>query len=136
MPRPAKKISLSPGQSAYVVERALTDRKLTSSDVDRYLRSMRDEISALEQRLSALRNAVVEPVRRAVEEVRTTITKRRRRVRRKALTAERQASQQLQGQYLGYLRQIPERQRDRFKKMARDVGREKTIAEMKKTLGK
>src|SRR4051812_23172040 len=136
MARPRKVPSLTPGQAAYVMERAIADQKVSSADVNRYLRSMNDEISALERRLTALRTSVVEPVAKVVRDVKIKVQKRRRRARRKALTAERQASQQLQGQYLGYLRQVPARQRKRFKEMARGQGRETAVAEMKKLLGK
>jgi len=40
----------------------------------------------------------------------------------------------LQGEYLRYLRETPERNRNRFKQIAKDLGREKAIAAMKKDL--
>ena len=52
------------------------------------------------------------------------------------LSAKTRASYQLQGQYLGYMRQIPERQRVKYKTMAKTEGRESAVAAMKKALGK
>ena len=56
--------------------------------------------------------------------------------RRKHLTAERIASQKIQGQYLGFLRQIPKTARKRFQELAKTKGREAAIAEMRNKLGK
>jgi O6-methylguanine-DNA--protein-cysteine methyltransferase len=136
MARPRKVTSFSAGQAQYILEHAISDRKLSSADVNRYLSSMRAEISALEQRIARLKDAVVQPVKRVIEHAQAGIKVRKTRARRKALSAERIASQKLQGQYLGYLRQVPDGQRNRFKTLAKDQGREKAVAAMKKQLGK
>ena len=59
MPRPRRQSSgtLSPGQAQYVLDRLLRDRRVTSSDVDRYVADMNSEISELEQRLHRLKEA-------------------------------------------------------------------------------
>ena len=54
--------------------------------------------------------------------------KRRRRTVK--LSAEQLASRQLQGRYLGLIRQIPASQRARFKKIVKDKGREAAIKEL------
>ncbi len=54
--------------------------------------------------------------------------KRRRRTAK--LSSEQLASRQLQGRYLGLIRQIPASQRGRFAKIAKDKGREAAIKEM------
>jgi len=59
--------------------------------------------------------------------------KRRRRTR---ITAEQLASRQLQGRYLGLIRQIPASRRAAFQKIAKDRGREAAINEMRMTLKK
>lgn len=59
--------------------------------------------------------------------------KRRRRTR---ITAEQLASRQLQGRYLGLIRQIPASRRATFQKIAKDRGREAAINEMRVTLKK
>ena len=57
-----------------------------------------------------------------------TTGKRRRRSAK--LTSEQLASRQLQGRYLGLIRQIPASQRARFSKIAKDKGREAAIKEL------
>jgi hypothetical protein len=59
--------------------------------------------------------------------------KRRRRTK---ITAEQLASRQLQGRYLGLIRQIPASRRAAFQKIAKDRGREAAINEMRTTLKK
>lgn len=59
--------------------------------------------------------------------------KRRRRSR---ITAEQLASRQLQGRYLGLIRQIPASRRGLIQKIAKDRGREAAINEMRVVLKK
>lgn len=61
MPRPRKAAapapSLNPGQAAYVIERLISERRVSATDVNRYVSDMQREISDLEQRLNRLREA-------------------------------------------------------------------------------
>lgn len=57
MPRNTGTPSLSPGQAAYVLDRLLSERRLTSSDLSRYVSEMHAEIGHLEARLQSLRDA-------------------------------------------------------------------------------
>lgn len=62
MPRPRRTIgatspSLSPGQAAYVIERLISERRVSPGDVNRYISEMTREISDLEERLNRLRAA-------------------------------------------------------------------------------
>ena len=58
MARPPKQSSpLSAGQSAYVLERLIAERRVSSGDVNRILSEMGREISDLEQKLQRLREA-------------------------------------------------------------------------------
>lgn len=61
MPRPRKPAapgpSLNPGQAAYVIERLISERRVSAGDLNRYVSEMQREISDLEQRLSRLREA-------------------------------------------------------------------------------
>lgn len=50
------------------------------------------------------------------------------------LTPEQRASRQLQGRYLGLVRQIPASQRSRYAKIAKERGREAAIKEMQSAL--
>jgi len=54
----------------------------------------------------------------------------RKRRRATRLTGDQIASRQLQGRYLGLIRQIPATQRARYAKIAKDRGREAAIKEM------
>lgn len=74
MPRPRKKSSqstgstgstgsagaeskITSGQAAYVLDRLISERRVTRTDVNRYVAEMGREISELERRLTALREA-------------------------------------------------------------------------------
>jgi hypothetical protein len=57
-----------------------------------------------------------------------------RRRKRRNISPEAHASHVLQGQYIFFMRQIPATKRERFKKIAKENGREAAIAEMKKIL--
>ncbi len=59
--------------------------------------------------------------------------KRRRRAR---ITPEQLASRQLQGRYLGLIRQIPASRRGQYQKIAKDSGREAAINAMKSAVGR
>jgi hypothetical protein len=52
------------------------------------------------------------------------------------LTPEQLASRQLQGRYLGLIRQIPANKRASYQKTAKERGREAAIKEMQETLKK
>ncbi|HEY6140604.1 MAG TPA: hypothetical protein VI670_22850, partial [Thermoanaerobaculia bacterium] len=56
--------------------------------------------------------------------------------KRAALTPEQLASRQLQGRYLGLIRQIPANKRGQYQKTAKEKGREAAIKEMQGALGK
>jgi hypothetical protein len=64
------------------------------------------------------------------------VGRRRGRKRRSAITPEQLASRQLQGRYLGLIRQIPASKRGQYQKIAKDQGREAAIREMATTLRK
>jgi len=53
-----------------------------------------------------------------------------------ALSPEQLASRQLQGRYLGLIRQIPASRRGQYQKTAKERGREAAIKEMQSALGK
>ncbi|HXH38881.1 MAG TPA: hypothetical protein VNN08_09660 [Thermoanaerobaculia bacterium] len=59
------------------------------------------------------------------------VVRRRRRAR---ITPEQLASRQLQGRYLGLIRQIPASKRAQYQKIAKDRGREAAINEMRANL--
>jgi hypothetical protein len=58
------------------------------------------------------------------------------RPRKSKITAEQLASRQLQGRYLGLIRQIPANKRAPYQRTAKERGREAAIREMQDTLKK
>lgn len=160
MPRPprAGAPQLTPGQANYVLQRLIRDRRVSSSDIQRYVADMHTEIRDLEQRLNALRDAAqvaaapaaaAAPARRrrgrpARNNAAATpasaeapaAAKGRRRRRAAALTPEQQASRKLQGKYLALVRRIPVAKRGYFSKLAREKGREAAIKEMSAVINK
>jgi len=134
MPRPAKVPALTGSQAIYVLEKLIDEGKVSAADVRRHLAGMWQEMNFLEKRLSELRSMVgsVHPVRRAKRAIKRAAA----RVKRVAKTPEAAASRKLQGQYIAYIRQLPERNRKRFAQIAKKNGREAAISAMKKRLGK
>ncbi|MGZ5494015.1 MAG: hypothetical protein ACXWHG_10435 [Thermoanaerobaculia bacterium] len=155
MARPRKSASqhnFTPGQAKYVLERLIKDHRISASDVRGYVDEMRSEIGVLEERLRSLREAAGEAIRSAVQ----ALTPRRRRGRppgsgakapaaakprakrrrRARITPEQLASRQLQGRYLGLIRQIPASRRGQYQKIAKERGREAAIKEMSAVLHK
>ena len=122
---------LTPNQARYILEKLIDERTVSAADVRRHLAGMWQEMTFLEKRIAELRGAAgtVQPVKRvkaAVKRVR----------RRRPVSPEVAESQRLQGQYLGYMRQVPEGDRKRFADIAKTKGREAAIAALKKRLGK
>lgn len=132
MARPAQLPTLTPGQAQYVLNQLIADGTVKAADVRRHAASIQEEIGTLERRLAELRAAAsgVHPVRAAKRAARSVAKKVRQ------LSAKTKASYQVQGQYLGYIRQIPKTQRAKYQRLAKEQGREKAIAALKKALGK
>jgi hypothetical protein len=133
------------------------DRRLSPGEVIRYVNEMQHEIDELEKRLQSLRAAAgggggvqygAAPARRrgrppgSRNRAKGAATaavggrKGRKRRRRSAITAEQLASRQLQGRYLGLIRQIPASRRGQYQRTAKEKGREAAIKEMQSALGK
>lgn len=134
MPRRPAQPTLTSGQAEYVVNRMLADRRISSAEINRYVSGMQDEIREIEARLARLR---------ADAEGAQATAKRRRgrppgrpRGRRVAKASKTNTSQQLQGRYLGLIRQIPASKRAQYSKTAKEKGREEAIKQMRAALGK
>lgn len=195
MPRPRLNVpapQLSHGQAAYVLERLISDRRISPGEVSRYVSDMHREISDLESRLQTLRSHVSgstgtgsgggtgsgattgarrgrppgRPPGRPAGSGVTASGKRRgrppgsknvassaaapsaapsaaaaapsagKRRRRARITPEQLASRQLQGRYLGLIRQIPANKRAQYQKIAKDSGREAAINAMKSAVNR
>ncbi|HEY2092706.1 MAG TPA: hypothetical protein VGJ81_12510 [Thermoanaerobaculia bacterium] len=149
--RSAATASLTGAQALYVLDQALRDRKLTPQDLDRYRKSMDEEIRDLETRLQLLRDAsgahlpIRQPAPRRGRPVGAqnastrTIPRaaaRPRPARPTRSEAEITASQKLQGQYLACISKIALKDRPKYQRIAKKEGREKAIEAMKKALGR
>ncbi|MGZ5493146.1 MAG: hypothetical protein ACXW3E_06545 [Thermoanaerobaculia bacterium] len=139
MARKARFPSLSSTQASYVLEKLIHEGKVAAADISRHLGSIGSEIRNLEKRLSDLRDDMPEPIKHPVRAARTAsmkVTKVAKKVRKRVLSAQAKASQQIQGQYLGYMQQIRKSARAKYKVIAKKLGREKAIVAMKNALGK
>ena len=126
--RPGWNISASDARE--FLQNLISEGKVVASDIGRYL-----EIRKLEERLASLRGG--RRGRRGRPPGTSTAKKAGgRRKRGGRLTAQQLASRQLQGRYLGLIRQIPASQRGRYAKIAKDKGRESAIREMQGALKK
>ena len=138
----------------------ISDRRVSAGEIIRYVNEMQHEIEELERRLQALRAAAggggmaraSAPARRrrgrppgsrnrpkaaaSTPAPAAVAGGRKRRRRRSAITAEQLASRQLQGRYLGLIRQIPASRRGQYQRTAKEKGREAAIKEMQSALGK
>jgi hypothetical protein len=135
------------GQAKYVLERLIGDRRISASDVRGYVDDMQREIGDLERRLQSLKDATSDAIRGAIQAL--TPGRRpgrppgsgakqgggRKRARAK-ITPEQLASRQLQGRYLGLIRQIPATRRGQYQKIAKERGREAAIRELQTALKK
>src|SRR5689334_20281294 len=125
-------LQLSPGQAEYVLNSLLNDHQITRWQVQGALTKMNREIEELEDRLATLRASANGHAKRApgrapvngeVQATKAGNTAAKRRKRR-PVSPEAHASHVLQGQYIFFMRQIPEPKRDKFKKIAKENGRE------------
>ncbi len=132
---------LTPGQANYVLQRLVSDRRISQGELNRYVAEMHREIADLEQRLQSLRDAAGSAQRRPGRPARAAAAPAmpgagRARRRKARLTPEQAASRKLQGRYLGLIRQIPASRRPQYQKIAKEKGREAAIKEMTSALGK
>ena len=102
-----------------IPQRVIREGKVLASDIGRYL-----EIRKLEERLAALRGGTGRRPGRppgggaSQKPAAATAGAGGRKRRKRRLTAKGLASRQLQGRYLGLIRQIPASQRSRLKRRA------------------
>jgi hypothetical protein len=103
---PRKNSRLSPATALHLVEILIEEGKLAAHDITRHLK-----IAELEKRLRALRGGGEVPVPHVRGQRRGP---KSAEPRKKPISAERRASQKIQGQYLGCISQIAERERPKF----------------------
>ncbi len=134
MPRARQSSSglrLSPSQAQQILQEMISDGRISTADVNRYV-----EIQQLEERLQSLRSGRGAVGRRGGwRSAARPAAQRGRRRRRRAITPDQLASRQLQGRYLALVRQIPANRRAHYAKIAKDRGREAAIREMQGAVG-
>jgi hypothetical protein len=127
--------NISADDAKEFLQHLIHEGKVAASDVGRFF-----EIRNLERRLAELRGTITRRRGRppASQASKTTASggggKKKRASRN--LTPQQRASRQLQGRYLGLIRQIPASQRARYARVAKDKGRETAIKEMQSALTK
>lgn len=149
---------LSPGQAQYVLGRIIQDKKVRAREISNYVKEMDQEIRDLENRLSSLKGARDQARPGARKSARASSPKRTRsrskkktsatrgakskaragkaKHSRKATTPEARKSRQLQGQYISLIKRFPTKDRDKYKALAADKGREEAVNRMKNDLDK
>jgi hypothetical protein len=137
-----KKSFLSPSNAMRLVEMLIEEGKVLAQDIARYL-----HIANLEARLAKLRGNEVR-VRRSKNSSkakspksskspktskRAKPAKRAKRPKRR-ISAKGRRSYQLQGRYIAFIRRFPKNARGKYQKIAKEQGRERAIAVMKRDL--
>ena len=139
---------------SYAVSRLIAAGKTTVAEVARLAADRGDRIKALEKELAALKNGTVpaatastgarRPAKRAAKpnaSKKASAAKAGKVITRSdgrkfTTTAKVVAARKAQGQYLGYLRQMPEKEKARIKAIAKQKGVPAAVVAMKEMLGK
>jgi hypothetical protein len=137
---------LTAGQASYVIDRLLADRRVSAAEINRYLGEMQDEIAAITAKIERLRGIATPsapapnpPLRGGPaaalreQESAPVPTARRRKMR---LSPATRAMRKEQGSYIGYLRQVSERERRRFQRIREMSGYGPAIQALRAYLGK
>jgi hypothetical protein len=128
--------ALTPGQATYVITRLLDERRITTTDIATYLRELHDEITTIEQRLATLRAAPLRATRSTARNTPSNTTAARTVTIKRRFSRTARAQQQLQGSYLGYMRQLPEHDKPRFQAIKARSGFAAAITALRHHLGK
>jgi hypothetical protein len=146
MARTRKVVQIPPAEAVFILEAMILDGKVPTQTLDEYRARYLAEISTLEAKLARLRDlaspALPAVVGAAVAASIPAVARAARAARPKVvarvmkLTPERIRSRQLQGRYLGLMRQIPKNVvKEQFGKEAiESKGKETVISEMEQYL--
>lgn len=142
--------AIGPLDLAYAVSRLVAEGRTTPAEVARLAAERSARISSLQTELAALMGGPV-PSAHAIAAAKALVgrapsgPRRPNRVgtvstrsdgRRFTTTSKVVAARKVQGQYMGYLRQLPAKDKEQVKAIARDKGVPAAVAELKKRLGK
>lgn len=119
----------TPGESQYALERLIATKRVTLTEVSALVAGMHREIIELEQRLAALRRVAGTLGSGAAADL--TGRSAGGEQSKARMTPELAESRRIQGEYMGLLRHVKGRARDRMKKIASDQGRQAAIAAMR-----
>lgn len=133
-------MNITPGQAHYVITRLLNDKRITHQDITRALQHLNEEIRTIEERIASLQSlrATRSPARTASNTIASNTAQKPKSSpkKRRHFSAAARAKQQLQGSYLGYMRQLPKREKARFQTIRTSNGFAAAIKALKKHLGK
>lgn len=116
---------VTPGQAQYVVERLIKERRISRSDVKRYLADLGKEIGAIEERIRTLREAA------GPAAVSTSPAKRPRKTAKKA-SKKKGHPRGIAGTFAVLLRGIPEAARTQYEELRASKGLKAAIAALRK----
>lgn len=128
-------MALTATQASLVLQHLLDQNRISRNEI-RQILDTQTEIKRIEERLAQLRGLTSARPRRQRKRVSSNARKRSIARSGRKISRNGRASYQLQGQYIGYLRQIPKAQRARFQRIAKGEGRERAIQLMREHLGK
>lgn len=116
-----------PGHAPFILQRLLAEGRITQRDIAKSLEALKEEMRAIEERLAHLKGiAPHTPGSKPASRTRAT----------KPAKRKPNASHQLQGRYIAYLRQLPKSKRRKFQALAKKSGREAAITAMQAALRK
>jgi hypothetical protein len=116
-------------QAAYVLDYLVRTGQVSQREIRQIVA---EEIRQLEERLNALRDGLASRAAANSQKARRASRDDRPVRRKRRASPEVAASRQLQGRYIALLRQLPQRKRARFSRIAKNEGREAAIRAMQK----
>jgi len=147
---------ITPQQATYVIDRLLAARQITTTDIKRYLEDIKGEIRAIEERIAILRTTA--PLRTTPRSAKSRVassvasntaasnatasnttkasTARSSSRPSRRLSPKKRAALQLQGSYLGYMRQVKAKDKARFVALRTAKGFAAAITALRKHLKK
>jgi hypothetical protein len=119
-----KRSAVTRTNAARILEMLVEEGKILAHDIARYLK-----IAEVEDRLRMLRGGEVPVTHRRGKNHRNVKMKR-------SISVAGRKSYRIQGRYIAYIRRFPKAARSKYRKIAKNQGREKAIATMRKDLSR
>src|SRR5205823_341933 len=136
--QPPHTLHLTPNQAHLILQRLEDEQRITPALIATYVQQLHDEIRQLSDRIAHLRSIAPNdgrPARRrkrvaTLASSNASVARKRRR-----FSPTARAKQQLQGRYLGYMRQVAETDKPRFKAIKERKGFDAAIIALRKHRG-